>query len=274
MTSNLHHLRTAYSMNGNAWVCKSKYQDTGKNLRTITGICKGGNAASYHSNTGKEIYFNAPAMYFAFGFRDAGQVRKLDMKCQGEAVPFRTQGQYIKAGVCTKCPSGMSCASGKPMKLKIAKVMAWNTGQKTHDRDLDQSFSKFTTNAASLIDTNPTGTGINVVSNYFWWFGVQLSAECYKAKFTFYMASNLHHLRTAYSQDGNTWTCASDFQDTGNNRRTHNNCKGGRAASYHSNRGKMIYFSAAAKYYAFGFRDAGRVSNLQMWCNERLVPTK
>jgi hypothetical protein len=146
-------------------------------------------------------------MYFAFGFRDAGQVRKLDMKCQGEAVPFRTQGQYIKAGVCTKCPSGMSCASGKPMKLKIAKVMAWNTGQKTHDRDLDQSFSKFTTNAASLIDTNPTGTGINVVSNYFWWFGVQLSAECYKAKFTFYMASNLHHLRTAYSQDGNTWTC-------------------------------------------------------------------
>jgi len=274
MTSNLHHLRTAYSMDGSNWVCKSEYRDTGNNLRTINGICKGGNAASYHSNTGKSIFFNARAQYFAFGFRDAGQVRKLDMTCEGKSVPFRTQAQYIKDGTCMKCPKGMSCASGKPVKLKISKVMAWNTGQRTHDYDLSKSFSQFTTNAASLIDSNTGGTGINVVSNYFWYFGVQLSAECFKAKFTFQMTSNLHHLRTAYSQDGNSWTCASDYQDTGNNRRTFNTCKGGRSASYHSNKGKMLYFSAAAKYYAFGFRDAGKVTNLQMWCNDQLVPTK
>merc|ERR1712072_1198086 len=274
MTSNLHHLRTAYSMNGNAWTCQSEYRDTGNNLRKINGFCKGGNAASYHSNTNKAIYFRNLAMYYAFGFRDAGKVSQLKMKCNSDPVPFRTQGQYVKDGNCLKCPDGMSCASGKPVKLKISKVMAWNTGQRTHDRNLDKKFSQFTTNAASLIDSNTGGSGINVVSNYFWYFSVQLSTECYSAKFTFTMTSNLHHLRTAYSQTGNSWTCASDYQDTGNNRRTFTGCKGGKAASYHSNKGKIIYFANAAKYYAFGFRDAGKVTNLQMWCNGVRVATK
>jgi hypothetical protein len=274
MSSNLHHLRTAYSMNGNQWTCKSLYRDTGNNLRSINGVCKGSNAASYHSNTGKAIYFKQRAMYYAFGFRDAGKVSKLKMLCNNDAVPFRTQGQYIKGGKCVKCPAGNSCAGGKPVKMKIQSVKAWNSGQRTHDRQLDKKFSQFNTNAASLIDSNTGGSGINVVSNYFWYFGVQLTAECYQAKFTFQMTSNLHHLRTAYSQDGNSWTCASDYQDTGNNRRTFTGCKGGKAASYHSNKGKAIYFANAAKYYAFGFRDAGKVTNLVMWCNGNLVPTK
>jgi len=252
MTSNLHHLRTAYSMDGNLWTCQSEYRDTGNNLRKINGICKGGNAASYHSNTGKAIYFRNRAMYYSFGFRDAGRVSKLKMTCNGESVKFRTQGRYVAGGECKTCPAGNSCASGKPVKMKIKSVKAWNTGQKTHDRNLDRKYSQFNTNAASLIDSNTGGTGINVVSNYFWYFGVELSAECYSAKFTFLMTSNLHHLRTAYSQDGNTWNCASDYQDTGNNRRTFTGCKGGKAASYHSNKGKMIYFANAAKYYAFG----------------------
>merc|ERR1711981_735924 len=271
MTSNLHHLRTAYSMNGNSWTCQSEYRDTGNNLRKIDGICQGGNAASYHSNSNKQIAFRQRAMYYAFGFRDAGRVSRLTMKCEGKNVNFRTQEKYGDKGVCKTCPKGSSCASGKPIKLQIEKVMGWNTNQKTNDHDLSASFSQFKTNAASLIDSNTGGTGINVVSNYFWWFGVQLTAECYKAKFAFQMTSNLHHLRTAYSQDGEQWTCASDYQDTGNNRRTFNTCKGGRSASYHSNKGKMLYFSAAAKYYAFGFRDAGKVTNLQMWCNEKVV---
>merc|ERR1711981_740739 len=101
-------------MNGIDWKCQSEYKDTGNNLRTINGVCKGSNAASYHSNTGKAIYFRGYAMYYAFGFRDASRVSKLTMTCNGEAVPFRTQGQYVKNGVCTKCPAGNSCASGKP----------------------------------------------------------------------------------------------------------------------------------------------------------------
>jgi hypothetical protein len=261
-------------MNGNQWTCKSLYRDTGNNLRSINGVCKGSNAASYHSNTGKAIYFKQRAMYYAFGFRDAGKVSKLTMTCDGDSVPFRTTGQYVDNGVCKNCPAGSSCASGKPVKLKIKSVRAWNTGQKTHDRNLDKKYSQFNTNAASLIDSNTGGTGINVVSNYFWYFGVELSAECYSAKFSFQMTSNLHHLRTAYSQNGNSWTCASDYNDTGNNRRTFTGCKGGKAASYHSNKGKYIFFANAAKYYAFGFRDAGKVTDLKMWCNGKLVPTK
>jgi len=274
MTSNLHHLRTAYSMDGETWTCQSEYRDTGNNLRKINGICQGGNAASYHSNSNKQITFKSRAAYYAFGFRDAGRVSRLTMKCEGKNVNFNTQEKYAVKGECKSCPKTYSCASGKPIKLQMEKVMAWNTNQKTHDHDLSASFSQFTTNAASLVDGNTGGTGINVVSNYFWWFAVKLTAECYKAKFSFLMTSNLHHLRTAYSQDGEQWTCASDFQDTGNNRRTHSNCKGGRAASYHSNKNKMIYFSAAAKYYAFGFRDAGKVTNLKMWCGTDVVPRK
>ena len=47
------------------------------------------------------------------------------------------------------------------------------------------------------------------------WFGVKLSQECRNAVFSFTMSSSMHHLRTAYSQDGNSWTCASDYRDTG-----------------------------------------------------------
>jgi hypothetical protein len=274
MTSNLHHLRTAYSMNGETWTCQSEYRDTGNNLRKINGICQGGNAASYHSNSNKQITFKSRAAYYAFGFRDAGRVSRLTMKCEGKNVNFRTQEKYAVKGECKSCPAGNSCASGKPIKLKIKTVKAWNSGQKTHDRQLDRKYSQFNTNAASLIDSNTGGTGISVVSNYFWWFAVKLTAECYSARFTFQMTSNLHHLRTAYSQDGDEWTCASDFNDTGNNRRTHSDCKGGKAASYHSNKGKLIFFSSAAKYYAFGFRDAGKVTNLQMWCGSDKVTKK
>ena len=46
--------------------------------------------------------------------------------------------------------------------------MAWNTGQKTHDLDLTKTYSQFTTNAAVLLDNN-ADTGINVVSNVFWY---------------------------------------------------------------------------------------------------------
>jgi nitrite reductase/ring-hydroxylating ferredoxin subunit len=262
-------------MDGDLWTCQSEYRDRSNHLRKINGLCQGGNAASYHSNSNKAITFKQRATYYAFGFRDAGRVYTLTMKCEGKNVNFKTQEKYVDdKNTCKTCSRTYSCASGKPVKLQMEKVMAWNTNQKTSDHALSASFKQFTTNAASLVDSNTGGTGINVISNYFWWFAVKLTAECYQARFQFMVAGNLHHLRTAYSQDGDDWTCASDFNDTGNNRRTHSDCKGGRAASYHSNRGKMIYFSAAAKYYAFGFRDAGRVSNLQMWCNEKLVPTK
>ena len=47
------------------------------------------------------------------------------------------------------------------------------------------------------------------------YFGVQLTQMCSNAVFSFTMSSNMHHLRTAYSLDGKTWVCASDYLDTG-----------------------------------------------------------
>ena len=48
-------------------------------------------------------------------------------------------------------------------------------------------------------------------------------------------------------------------------------CKGGSAPSFHGRTGE-IRFSKLARYYAFGFRDAGKVSNLVMTCDGQTVP--
>merc|ERR1712146_32989 len=183
-----------------------------------------------------------------------------------------TVSSYVENNVCKPCPPGYSCAGETKTLLRIDSVMAWNTGQKNHDVGLSKSFSEFKTNAASFIDGN-SGTGIDIVSNIFWYIGVKLTAECEKATFYFSLTSNLHHLRTAYSQDGVSWTCASDYQDYQGNTKAFTGCQGGSAAAYHGKTG-VIRFNQAAKYYAFGFRDAGKVTTLTVRCDGKDVPRK
>merc|ERR1712048_857820 len=132
---------------------------------------------------------------------DAGLVSKLTMKCQGKTVKAAVH-RYRKGNTCTKCPSdsgcnghvackkvqmidgsdkcaacpkGASCdgVSSTPCgtSLGIAEVRAWPTGQRNHDVDLSKGFSQFNTNAMMLRDGSAS-TGISVVSNYFWYFGV------------------------------------------------------------------------------------------------------
>ena len=133
------------------------------------------------------------------------------------------------------------------MPQGIASAMAWKTDQHTIDVDLTKAYSQFTTDAAVLLDKDPD-TGITTNGRIFWcvlchlvffvtganckyplhtthlvntrkprprgrYFGVKLTRECSNATFSFTMGSNMHYLRTAYSQDGKTWTCESDFLD-------------------------------------------------------------
>ena len=103
-------------------------------------------------------------MYYAFGFRDAGKVSSIRMKCEGKIVGaprpshvednvckscpdgFVCDGkkktkcaskEYIDGNKCKKCPVGYTCKNGKLNEcgrlFGISSVMAWNTKQKNHD---------------------------------------------------------------------------------------------------------------------------------------------
>jgi hypothetical protein len=198
------------------------------------------------------------------------------MTVDGKNIPIASAGgnnAALLARIQKLEKSGVNLPKAVPIpcdgEFGFEEVRAWNTGIRHHDQDLTKSFSQFGTDASSLVD-NDIQTGIKIVSNYFWYIAVKFSQPCASAEFNFVLTSNLHHLRTAYSMDGSKWTCASNFRDTGNNKRTFTGCKGGRAASYHG-RDRTISFTKNAKYYAFGFRDAGTVSDLTMKCKGALV---
>merc|ERR1719183_2222594 len=196
-------------------------------------------------------------MYYAFGFRDAGTVSQITGSCQGDLLS-KPPPMSVKNNKCVQCPAGNACADGVATpcgnkwadggKCKdcpddnickggkasmcdrtkgISAVRAWNSNKKTHDLDLSVSWDEMNVDASILLDGS-TGTYINVVSNYFWWFVVKLSEPCRNAIFTYTMTSNLHHLRTAYSMNGQMWTCKSEYRDTGNNLRKINGiCQSG-----------------------------------------------
>ena len=163
--------------------------------RKFTG-CKGGTAASYHGKP--QMKFTTSAKYYALGFRDAGLVSALNIKCGNAIVTkaehkFRDSDNKCQAcpkgfgcngrvacpknayatldGQCKACPAGNTCDGVGKQECKpsigVESVMAWNTGQKNHDVDLTKSWSQFTTSGKVLRDKK-SSTSLSVVSNYFW----------------------------------------------------------------------------------------------------------
>ena len=167
----------------------------GGKTRKFSG-CKGGSAASYHGKTG-EIRFDKAAKYYAFGFRDAGLLSKLDMKC-GKTIMLKAEHKYRRsdgqcaacpkgfgcdgrlacpiakfsvAGKCQDCPAGYTCDGVGKFKclpdVGIEAVRGWNSGQKNHDVDLTKRWSQFNLDGKTLRD-DKSYTGFDIIENYFW----------------------------------------------------------------------------------------------------------